>query len=248
MSDSDAPSHPRAVALVLADSGNENVLTTWLDEHGIDAEAIEPGDPLPEDTSLCLVDIGALSRAAAEIRRQKEQRDEADEFFPCLLVVPHRLGPRVAASDDTRFDFIDELITVPIDPKTLRHRIDSLLEQHQPGKKATRTLSLDTVVEALPFATFVVVDGVVTVSNTALSRALGTDPEDLHGRRLDELVATEDRERVERLFERVELSVEHVRLVEGTESLPVELRPITIENRTVSGYLGLSRDRDEARG
>nr|WP_303647668.1 PAS domain-containing protein [Haloarchaeobius sp. HME9146] len=164
-----------------------------------------------------------------------------------MLVVPQRLGPRVAASDDTRFDFVDELITVPIDPKTLRHRIDSLLEQHRPGEEATGTLSLGAVVEALPFATFVVVDGVVTELNSTLSRALGADPEDLHGRRLDELVATEDRDRVERLFGRPELSVEHVRLVGGTESLSVELRPITIENGTVSGYLGISRDRDETR-
>ncbi|WP_267641952.1 hypothetical protein [Haloarchaeobius amylolyticus] len=222
---------PGLVALVLADSGNETVLAKWLDEQGIATTAVDPGESLPADTSICLVDIAGLADAATEIRRLKETRRA---FVPCLLVLPKRLGPQVAASRDARFDFVDELVTVPIDPTTFGHRIARLLDQREQAGQEPDPVSLAAVVESLPFGAFLVRGGVVVESNRPLQDELGVTASALQDRNLLDLVAEADRETVE-----AGSGVEQVTLVADDTELPVELRPVVGEDGTRQGYLGI---------
>ncbi|WP_439028523.1 PAS domain-containing protein [Haloarchaeobius sp. DT45] len=225
------------VTLVMADTGNEHVLSRWLDERQIPVTSIDPGARLPEGTDICIVDLGACKQAATEIRDRKAA-DRA--FLPCVLVVTDRLAPRVAASDDPRFDFVDEIVTVPIDSSTLRHRVDRLLQlRRQSTDRQTASVTLSSVVDSLPFPAFAVSDGRVTDSNAALQCRLGTTADELHGRRLTTLVPAAARDRVDSLFADDGPGVERVTLVEEDRRVSAELRRLLNEEGGLAGYLGM---------
>jgi signal transduction histidine kinase len=135
---SDDDSEPRArVCVLVADQGNQQVLTDWLAAHDRYILAEEPADTAA--FALCVVDARSLAREEATLRRRK---DAADELLPVLLLVPEAAGDgllrELRATRPELWGLVDGVVRFPLSEADLASQIDTLLRLREQSRQLAR--------------------------------------------------------------------------------------------------------------
>jgi len=122
-------SSPARVLPILSHTGNQRVLTDWIqqqDRYEVVADA--HADLAAANFDVCITDEKSLRKYTTELENSKTA---ADAFLPILLVSPTDAGdlseiPRDGESESSARQLVDELLSTPINTNELRRRLDTL--------------------------------------------------------------------------------------------------------------------------
>jgi len=132
--DSNVAGESAVIDLLFEHDENRRRLATWFQEmSAFTVREVSPSDQSPRG-DLALVDEPALARHGNWLQSRK--RSEELRFYPVVLV--HDSDSSSFA--DEVWDRIDETIAVPVDPHTLRHRLENLLERQRLSEETSTEL------------------------------------------------------------------------------------------------------------
>lgn len=125
----ETPSSPVRVLPLLSQTGNQRVLSDWVQHQERYEIVSDDGAGLSEaDFDILVLDAKSLSECETAIR---DRKTEANAFLPILLVSsevtdfpPEIMEQREA--EPAVWQFVDERLTAPINTATLRWRLDTL--------------------------------------------------------------------------------------------------------------------------
>ena len=246
--DTKASKDAAVVGLLFEHEENRRRLATWFRE----SSAFTPREISPSGSSLhedlVLVDEPALVRHRDWLRSRKAA--EKPQFYPVLLV--HTTED--SSFSDQVWELIDETVPIPIDPPTLKHRLENLMERRRLSENLSTELEraeeqYRAVFEAVNDAILIIEpqrDRIVDCNPRATellgyseSELLSLSPaEDLHPSNVDaydcflERVRTEGRSRIDDLI---------CRTKDGTE-IEVEISASTLDEQDRSKVVFSVRD------
>ena len=132
--DSNVAEKPAVIDLLFEHDENRRRLATWFQEtSAFTAREVSPSDQSPRG-DLVLVDEPALARHSDWLQSRKQS--EELRFYPVVFV--HDSDSSSFA--DEVWDRIDETVGVPVDPNTLRHRLENLLERRRLSEETSTEL------------------------------------------------------------------------------------------------------------
>ncbi|WP_299335638.1 sensor histidine kinase [Haloplanus sp.] len=126
-----------SILLALRPGFDRDLLADWLDSvSGYTVMTRGPGEPIPEDYDLCILDDAALARSGSVLHDR--QAAAAPVLLPYLFVVSesdtdHAAG-RPAAQDDAAA-LVSDVVTLPVDQSVLHRRIENLLDTRRATAK-----------------------------------------------------------------------------------------------------------------
>jgi signal transduction histidine kinase len=118
-----------SILLALRPGFDRDLLEDWLDSlSGYTVVTRDPGDRLPDDYDLCILDGAALARSGSDLRSR--QVAAAPVLLPCLFVVSDAEAGHAAGRPDSDEPpaFVSDIVTLPVDQSVLHRRIENLLD------------------------------------------------------------------------------------------------------------------------
>ncbi len=138
---------------LLADDGNQRVLSDWIDGHDSYQLADTDGPVTDADFDLCLTDEGAIQRHRDDLSAVKSE--SAPVLLPVLLLLPETRTDVIdvdggVIADNVFATTIDEIVSLPIRQVELAWRIRALLRlRSQSLDLQARTDQLDVFRQAV---------------------------------------------------------------------------------------------------
>jgi len=167
------------VFLTIANRANRDKLQTQLSQ--LDTYEFTTGDsPTTTDTDvdLWIIDGPTLERELEAIRETKAAHEP--RYFPILLICPEA---KRSALSTTVWEYVDDVVTIPVTPAVLDVRIKNLLR--------TRALSLQAISSQQRFDSlvrttssgviFLTGDGTISFANSAIETLFGYSSHELIG-------------------------------------------------------------------
>lgn len=247
---------PRIYPLV-ADSGNERVLTQWLTDHDTYRLADVDEPVAAGEFDLCIVDQDGLEAFTDELQRAKS--DAEPVLLPVLLLVPETREEIIATdrgevADNVFQAAIDEIVSLPIRQIELEWRIQALLRlRNQSLELTSKTETLTRfkqAVEASAHGIFITdPDGEIEYVNPAFEEITGYDREEVIGQTPNVLQSGEmSEEYYERLWETITAGdiweAEVIdRRKDGTQYTAYQtIAPITDDEGDITAYVAVQTD------
>ncbi|SEW34817.1 PAS domain S-box protein [Halobacterium jilantaiense] len=131
---SNSASDTDLVGLLVENDENCRQLATWFRKQPeFTSRELSPSASPPE-TDLVVVDEPSVARYQDWLQSRKDQADS--QFYPILLVY---------TTDDPSFtdsvwEIIDDTVSAPVDPPTLEHRLENLMERRRLSENRSTTL------------------------------------------------------------------------------------------------------------
>ncbi|MFC4551047.1 MULTISPECIES: two-component system sensor histidine kinase NtrB [Halorussus] len=175
------------ILLLVDHDQNRRLLANWLAPTYSVLTPDPDGEPLANDFDLCLVDESSFSRHVDALQERKASA--SPRFLPYLLVTQ---APSPARNPEM-WEYVDEVITSPVEKAILRARIDGLLERRRLSLELYREKEQSeerfrTLFDTAPDPVFVFdADGRIRSVNDAFRRLTGVDDVDIHGRPISEV-------------------------------------------------------------
>jgi PAS domain S-box-containing protein len=115
---------------LIADSGNRQLLTNWIDEHPAYESVGASGDIVEADFDICVIDEGAFKEHTEALRAKKNAA--APVLVPYLLLLPDSGAEVIDAdagqlADSVVTETVDEIVSLPIQQAELNWRLEALL-------------------------------------------------------------------------------------------------------------------------
>ncbi len=179
---------------------DRTLLDEWLcSQAGYGVTAVSPGDTLPPEYDLALLDAQGLERNREALVDRVEAVDPV--FLPHLLVTPDESAERHLDADSP----IDDVVAMPVDQSVLHRRLQNSLQARAASLRlAEREEQYQQLVELTPEILLVVRDGEVVYANTTAADTLtAAEPATLYGPVTD-LVGRDDRDRTLAALETIE--------------------------------------------
>jgi len=176
-----------ALCLLMTAGRDRQLLADWLaGQPQYTVSTAAPGDPVPEDYDLCLVDRAGLDRSGDAIRDRREAADPL--FLPHLLLTGEDpdLSPTAAR-------LVDDVVGMPAEKDNLRRRIDNLLRTRWASLRlAEREEQYEQLVQLTPEPLLLVRDAEVLYANEAAAETFGMPtPEEFRGEPIARFVPEE---------------------------------------------------------
>jgi PAS domain S-box-containing protein len=199
--DSRSPESTDATLLVVMQPGRDReLLADWLSSSaGYAVTVVDPGDPLPREYDLCLLDPRGLERNRSALAERVEAADPV--FLPHLLVT---------GDDDAERHLdpggpVDDVVTMPLDQTVFSRRLGNFLEARRASLRlAEREEQYQQLVELTPETLLVVREGEVLYANAAAADTFDADePGALYGP-VSRLAAREDQDRLTDLLDTID--------------------------------------------
>ncbi len=181
MTDEDPPA---VIYPLVADRGNERVLTEWLDDTAVYKLADTDRSLTESEFDLCIVDADGLRAHKTRLVAAKEA--ESPELLPVLLLLSERHSDVIDLDAGTIADnvfptTVDEILRMPIRQAELHWRINALLRlREQSIKLSDRAATLKRfrqAVDASGHAIFITdSDGTIEYANDAFEEITGYSP------------------------------------------------------------------------
>lgn len=174
---------------LVADDGNERVLTQWLDDH--DTYALADTDKAVTDATfdLCIVDSSGLQRFKDELAEIKAGAEPV--LLPVLLLVPESREDIIEfdqgeIADNVLTTAIDEIVSLPMRQAELEWRIRALLRLRKQSQelrtKSDKLRRFKEAVESSGHAIFITdPDGTLEYVNPAFEEITGYDRNEVLG-------------------------------------------------------------------
>ena len=179
---------------------DRTLLDEWLSSQaGYGVTAVSPGDPLPPEYDLALLDARGVEQNWEALADRVEAVDPV--FLPHLLVTPDESAERHLDADSP----IDDVVAMPVDQSVLHRRLQNSLQARAASLRlAEREEQYQQLVELTPETLLVVRDEEVVYANaTAADTLTATEPATLYGPVTD-LVARDDWDRTLDALETIE--------------------------------------------
>ncbi|MDF9746618.1 sensor histidine kinase [Natrinema salsiterrestre] len=174
------------ILLSIDDRTNRDHLRTQLSESGTyDFSVGDAPEDSGDDIDLWIVDGTTLERDPEAILAAKEGKEP--QYFPVLLICPEE---RLSSLQSTVWDYVDDVVGVPVTPAVLDVRLTNLLR--------TRALSLQALSSQQRFDSlvrttssgilFLDTDGTIEFANEAVETLFGYEPCELIGSPITRLI------------------------------------------------------------
>jgi PAS domain S-box-containing protein len=197
---------------LVADDGNERVLTQWLDDH--DTYTLADLDKAVTDATfdLCIVDSSGLQRFKDELVEVKSGAEPV--LLPVLLLVPESREEIIEfdqgeIADNVLTTAIDEIVSLPMRQAELEWRIRALLRLRKQSQelrtKSDKLRQFKEAVKSSGHAIFITdPDGTLEYVNPAFEEITGYDQKEVLGETPSILKSGENSETFyERLWETI---------------------------------------------
>ncbi len=194
-----------SVILVLTDSGNRDLLRTWLEAdlgHSVVGE--QAIDDFSADIDLCLIDSEHILAHGEALRRRKVQ--DHPVFFPVILTIAGGNSPSDVASIRSQLGdldyLVDDVLPMPVKKDLLRNRFESLLRIRDQSRDLRESEArFRALVDQSLSGVFLASNNRFEYVNQRLADMFGFARADLMGRNLDQLAAEVDQGRLAAAFE-----------------------------------------------
>jgi len=165
--ESDQTSETAVVGLLFGHDENRHKLSAWFEEtSAFTSREITPASPSVQ-VDLILVDEPALTQHRDWIRSRKDAEESL--FYPVLLV--HTTDEPSFA--DGVWEIVDDTASVPVNPPTLKHRLENLLKRRHLSENLSTELERT---EARYRTVFEAVNDAILVIDPERDRILDCNP------------------------------------------------------------------------
>ncbi|MDS0477106.1 PAS domain S-box protein [Natrinema sp. 1APR25-10V2] len=174
------------ILLTISDNGNREQLISHLDRlSGYNFVTGENPSKSDQEIDLWILDGTALERDVAAVRSIKEANKP--QYFPVLLLCPEA---RASSLESSIWNYVDDVISVPVTPTILNARIKNLLRTRAISiQSASSRQRFDSLVRTTSSAIlFLAMDGTIEFANSATETLFGYENDELIGSPITQLI------------------------------------------------------------